>query len=203
MCIRFKKGHMNINMNIAILASGNGSNAENIINSFRDSSTVNVSLIATNVRGAYVLERAKNLGIPSVYFSKHFWQDGQAIAAFMRQQDISLIVLAGFLAKIPDALIHEWRGRIINIHPSLLPKFGGKGMYGDRVHEAVIAAGEKESGITIHHINDRLDEGQVIAQYRCEVRPDDTPHTLAQRVHDLEYRYYPQVIAMLSEKMKE
>ncbi len=189
-------------MNIAILASGNGTNAENIINSFRQSTTVSVSLIVTNVRNAYVIERARTLDIPCVYFSKHFWRDGQAIASFMRQQNIGLIVLAGFLAKIPDALIHEWNHRIINIHPSLLPKYGGKGMYGDRVHEAVIAGGETESGITIHYINDRLDEGLIIAQYRCPVLPDDTPHTLAQRVHDLEYRHYPQVIAQLADDIK-
>ncbi len=189
-------------MNIAILASGNGTNAENIINSFRQSTMVSVSLIVTNVRNAYVIERARTLDIPCVYFSKHFWRDGQAIASFMCQQNIGLIVLAGFLAKIPDALIHEWNHRIINIHPSLLPKYGGKGMYGDRVHEAVIAGGETESGITIHYINDRLDEGLIIAQYRCPVLPDDTPHTLAQRVHDLEYRHYPQVIAQLADDIK-
>ncbi len=187
-------------MNIAILASGNGTNAENIVNSFRESTAVNVSMIITNVRNAYVIERARSLNIPCAYFSKSFWQDGRAIAAFMRQQNIGLIVLAGFLAKVPDVLIEAWPDRIINIHPSLLPKYGGKGMYGDRVHEAVIAAGDKESGITIHYINERLDEGQVIAQYRCEVCPDDTPHTLAQRVHELEYRYYPRVIKMLAEK---
>ncbi len=189
-------------MNIAILASGNGTNAENIVNSFRGSKTVNVSMIITNVRNAYVIERAKNLGIPCAYFSRDFWQDGHSIAAFMRQQNIGLIVLAGFLAKVPDALIEAWPDRIINIHPSLLPKYGGKGMYGDRVHEAVIAAGDKESGITIHYINDRLDEGQVIAQYRCDVNPDDTPHTLAQRVHELEYRFYPQVIGTLAENLE-
>lgn len=198
--MRLKKSR---NMNIAILASGNGTNAENIVNSFRESTAVNVCMIVTNARNAHVIERARSLNIPCAYFSKHFWQDGQAIAAFMRQQNIGLIVLAGFLAKIPDALIEAWRDRIINIHPSLLPKYGGKGMYGDRVHEAVIAAGDKESGITIHYINDRLDEGQVIAQYKCEVRPDDTPHTLAQRVHDLEYHYYPQVIRMLAESLEQ
>lgn len=192
-----------MSIKIAIFASGNGTNAENIIRHFQDSSTVAVSMVVTNVSTAPVVQRAKGLHVPYACFSKHFWQDGHAVTAFLRQEGIGLIVLAGFLARVPDSLIEAFPNRIVNIHPSLLPKYGGKGMYGDRVHEAVLKSGDTESGITIHYINENLDQGQIIAQYRCEVRPDDTTESLAQRVHSLEYHWYPRVIELLAGKLAD
>ena len=183
--------------NLAILAYGSGTNAENIIQHFSEKKNICVKLVLTNVQKAFVLERSRKLGVKCVYFSKEFWQEGQTLLALLRQEQIDFIVLAGFLARIPDVILQAFPGRMVNIHPSLLPKFGGKGMYGDKVHQAVLASGEKESGITIHYTNEHYDEGQIIAQYRCEVKPDDTFVTLANRVHALEYEYYPKVIEQL------
>lgn len=180
--------------NIAIFASGNGTNAENIIRYFQGSEEVRVKLVLTNRRQAFVLERARKLDVPCVYFGKEDWADGEPVLALLREQGIDFVVLAGFLARVPDCLLRAYPNKIVNIHPSLLPKFGGKGMYGDHVHEAVVAAGEMESGITIHYINERYDEGEVIAQYRCPVLPGDTAADVATKVHALEYEYYPQVI---------
>ena len=183
--------------NIAILASGNGSNAENIARYFEADPQVQVSLILTNSQKAFALQRARNLGIPCAYFSKEFWQDGQAILGLLQAYDIQFVVLAGFLAKVPDAMLHAFPHRMVNIHPSLLPLHGGKGMYGDRVHEDVLRCGDRESGITIHYTSEVYDAGQIVEQVRCEVKPDDTPETLATRVHALEYEYYPKVIERL------
>ena len=183
--------------NIAILASGNGTNAENIARYFREKGSARVALILTNRPAAYVLQRARALDIPALCFNKEEWADGQPVLQALQAHAIDFVVLAGFLARVPDNVLHAYPQRMVNIHPSLLPKFGGKGMYGDRVHEAVLAAGESESGITIHYINEHYDEGAVIAQYRCPVLPNDTPDVLAQRVHALEYKYYPEVIAEL------
>lgn len=150
-----------------------------------------------NKADAFVLERAHRLGIPTLYINREQWADATHILTLLHEQQIDFIVLAGFLARIPDALLHSYPNRIVNIHPSLLPKFGGKGMYGNKVHEAVVAAGETESGITIHYLNEHYDEGQIIAQYRCPVMPNDTPQDVATRVHALEYEYYPKVIEQL------
>ena len=188
---------------LAILASGNGSNAENIVRFFMSSPDVNVSLILTNSQKAFALQRARNLGIPCAYFSKEFWQDGHAILNLLQSYQIGFVVLAGFLAKIPDVILQAYPHRMINIHPSLLPLHGGKGMYGDRVHEDVLRCGDKESGITIHYTSEVYDAGQIIAQYRCEVKPDDTPGTLASRVHALEYEYYPRVIERLLSSLEK
>ena len=144
-----------------------------------------------------MLERAHRLGIPTLYINREQWADATHILTLLHEQQIDFIVLAGFLAHIPDALLHAYPNRIVNIHPSLLPKFGGKGMYGNKVHEAVVTAGETESGITIHYLNEHYDEGQIIAQYRCPVMPNDTPQDVATRVHALEYEYYPKVIEQL------
>lgn len=187
--------------NIAILASGNGSNAENIARHFMSSPKVKVALILTNSQKAYALKRSRDLGIPCAYFSKEFWQDGQAILSLLMSYQIGFVVLAGFLAKVPDVILQAYPQRMVNIHPSLLPLHGGKGMYGDRVHEDVLHCGDKESGITIHYTSEVYDAGQIIAQYRCEVKPDDTPDTLATRVHALEYEYYPRVIEELIMKL--
>lgn len=183
--------------NIAIFASGNGTNAENIIKYFGGNKDIKVKIVMANKTDAFVLERAHRLGIPTLYINREQWADATHILTLLHEQQIDFIVLAGFLARIPDALLHAYPNRIVNIHPSLLPKFGGKGMYGNKVHEAVVAAGETESGITIHYLNEHYDEGQIIAQYRCPVLPDDTPQDVATRVHALEYEYYPKVIEQL------
>ena len=183
--------------NIAILASGSGTNAEHIIRYFREKGSARVALVLTNRRSAFVLERAKGLGVPCAWFAKSDWEDGEAVLSMLREYDVDFVVLAGFLARVPNTILYAYPNKMINIHPSLLPKFGGKGMYGDRVHEAVIAAGEKESGITIHYTNEHYDEGTVICQKGCPVLPGDTPEELAQRIHVLEYEWYPRVIESL------
>lgn len=178
---------------IAILASGEGTNAERIIRYFSEKRTAEVALVITNKAQAGVLKRTDRLGVPSLVITAQGFADGEALKV-LHLYNIYFIVLAGFLLKVPDAILHDYPNKIVNIHPALLPKFGGKGMYGARVHEAVIAAGEKESGITIHYIDGQYDEGNIIFQATCPVLPDDTPETLATRVHQLEYEYFPQVI---------
>lgn len=179
---------------IAILASGNGSNAENIAEYFLGNSDIRVALILSNKPDALVHERAAKLGIPSFTFTKAEFDDGMEILEILREYDIDFIVLAGFLLKISQPLLDDFSGHIINIHPALLPKHGGKGMYGDRVHQAVIDANETESGITIHYVNEHYDEGNIIFQAICKVEPDDNCETLAARVHALEYAHFPRVI---------
>ena len=181
-------------INVAILASGSGSNAENICHYFQEHKNIRISWIASNRKDAYVLERAKRLGIPHHVFSKAGMEDG-SLGRLLEEGQVSVIVLAGFLLKIPETLIESYPESIINIHPSLLPSYGGKGMYGQRVHEAVIAAGDRESGITIHLVNREYDKGRILFQARCEVSPEDTAETLAAKIHDLEYRFFPKVIA--------
>ena len=185
---------------IAVFASGNGSNAENIIRYFKDNEEIRVALIISNKANAYVHTRAKNLGVPSCTFSKDEFEKGDSILQKLREYQIDFIVLAGFLLKIPDSILKAYPQRIINIHPALLPKYGGKGMYGNHVHKAVLQAGEKESGISIHYVNERYDEGDIIFQARCPVLPSDTCEELAQRVHRLEYEYYPRVIEKIAKQ---
>ena len=180
--------------NIAIFASGSGSNTENIIRYFRENEAIQVSLVLSNRSDAYVLERAHRLGVPCNVFPKEDWMAGDEILAVLQEYHIDFVVLAGFLVRVPDLLLHAYPNKIINIHPALLPKFGGKGMYGDRVHEAVVAAGEKESGITIHYINERYDEGNIVFQTACPVLPTDSPEDVAKKVHALEYEHFPRVI---------
>ena len=180
--------------NIAIFASGSGSNTENIIRYFRKSEAIQVSLVLSNRSDAYVLERAHRLGVPCNVFPKEDWMAGDEILAVLQEYHIDFVVLAGFLVRVPDLLLHAYPNKIINIHPALLPKFGGKGMYGDRVHEAVVAAGEKESGITIHYINEHYDEGNTVFQTACLVLPTDSPEDVAKKVHALEYEHFPRVI---------
>ena len=180
--------------NIAIFASGSGSNAENIIRYFQENDSIQVSLVLSNKSDAYVLERAHRLKVTSNVCPKEEWVAGDEILAILQEYRIDFIVLAGFLIRVPDLLLHAYPNKIINIHPALLPKFGGKGMYGDRVHEAVVAAGEKESGITIHYINEHYDEGDTIFQATCPVLPGDTYKEVAEKVHALEYRYFPLII---------
>ncbi len=183
--------------NIAIFASGTGTNAENIIKYFSRRETGRVALVLSNNPDAYVLVRAARLNIPSITFNrKDFYEKGRVLNA-LRLYKIDFIVLAGFLWLIPEDILRSYQGRIVNIHPALLPSYGGKGMYGERVHRAVIEAGEKESGITIHYVDGIYDHGDIIFQARCSVLPGDTVDTLAERVHELEYRYYPEVIEKL------
>lgn len=183
--------------NIAIFASGSGTNAENIIRHFQNDDSVRVKLVVSNKQDAYVLQRATNLGVACAVFSKEHWGSGQPILELLKQHSIDFIVLAGFLLRVPDAFLHVYSHKIINIHPALLPKFGGKGMYGDRVHEAVVAAGETESGITIHYINEHYDEGDVVFQATCPVLPADSAADVAKKVHALEYEHFPVVIRQL------
>ena len=185
---------------IAILASGEGTNAERIIRYFAAHPTVKVVVVITNKAEAGVIRRAENLDIPVEFLPASAFKEGKATDV-LRHYETDFVVLAGFLLRIPDDMLAEYPNRIVNIHPSLLPKFGGKGMYGSRVHEAVLEAKEQESGITIHYINEHYDEGAIILQAKCPVIKGDTPDTLANRVHQLEYEHYPVVIErLLSEK---
>lgn len=179
---------------IAIFASGSGSNAENIIRYFSNHPNFVFPVIISNNEKAFVHERAKKLGVPSVTFSKEDFLKGEKILNFLQEQKIDAIVLAGFLLQVPSLVIDAYPQKIINIHPALLPKFGGKGMYGMRVHEAVKEAGETETGITIHYVNNEYDAGEIIFQAKCPVLPEDTPETIAKKVHELEYQYFPRVI---------
>lgn len=180
--------------NIAILASGSGSNAENIYNYFKDSKHIKVALIISNKQDAYVLTRAEKLNIESAVFSKNDFDTTAKVVDILKDKNIDFIVLAGFLLKVPVDIINTYPNRIINIHPALLPKFGGKGMYGDNVHKAVREANETESGITIHYVNENYDEGNIIFQAKCAVSPDDTYEDIAKKVHTLEYTHFPEVI---------
>lgn len=180
---------------IAIFASGSGSNAENIIQYFAQKPQFCVKSVFCNVPDAYVLERAKKYRIPSFVFNREEFRNPDKVFRQLQEQEINFIVLAGFLWLMPSFITAAWPNKIVNIHPALLPAYGGKGMYGHHVHEAVIAAGEKESGITIHYVNDHYDQGAIIFQAKCPVLPTDTPDDLAARVHELEYRYFPQIIA--------
>ena len=181
---------------IAILASGEGTNAERIIQYFTHHPTVKVVVVMTNKSEAGVIRRAEKLRIPVEYLPASAFKEGKATEQ-LRKYEANFIVLAGFLLRIPNDMLETYPNRIVNIHPSLLPKFGGKGMYGNRVHEAVLEAQEKESGITIHYINEHYDEGAIILQAQCPVVEGDTPDTLANRVHQLEYEHYPKVIEQL------
>lgn len=180
--------------NVAIFASGSGTNAENITRYFSKSENINVAVVLSNNRNVGVHARVNKLGVPSFVFSRDEFVAGTPVLAKLSEYQVDFIVLAGFMNKISDALLKAYPNKIINIHPALLPKHGGKGMFGMHVHEAVVAAGEKESGITIHYINENYDEGDVIFQATCPVLPADTPEEVAAKVHALEYEHYPRVI---------
>lgn len=185
---------------IAILASGSGSNAENIAQYFAHNEKIEVALIISNKSDAYVLRRAENIGIPSTVITGKEMRDSEAVLSLLKDQAIDFIVLAGYLLRIPEYLVEAFPQAIINIHPALLPDFGGKGMYGDNVHKAVVEAGKTESGITIHYVNENYDEGAIIFQAKCEVLPSDTYEEVADKVHALEYAHFPQVIDSLLNK---
>ena len=182
--------------NIVILASGSGSNAENIAQYFKDNTDVNVVAVFTNKAHAGVIERMKPLHVPVVVFDNaDFKEPAQNVLAELKKYDADLIVLAGFLRKIPSTLIEAFPDGIVNIHPALLPKFGGKGMYGAKVHQAVFDAGENESGITVHLVNEQYDEGAIIDQKKCSINDHDTPQTIEAKVRQLEIDHFPEIIA--------
>ncbi|MBO0321115.1 phosphoribosylglycinamide formyltransferase [Muricauda sp. CAU 1633] len=182
---------------IVILASGSGSNAENIITYFKENPQVKVSAVLTNKKTAKVLERCDRLEVPSFYFSKIAFIKSDTIVGVLKSLQPDLIVLAGFLWKIPSNIIEAFPNQIINIHPALLPKYGGKGMYGAKVHQAVKENAETETGITIHYVNEHYDEGAIIFQAKTAVEPSDDADTIAEKVHQLEYEHFPKVIEKL------
>ncbi len=177
---------------IAIFASGSGSNAQNIIEYFVENKLVMVDSVWTNNPGAYVLERAKRYSIDSFIFTKDEFKNTSFVVDELKKRNIDLVVLAGFLWLIPSNLIQNFR--IINIHPALLPKYGGKGMYGMKVHNTVVENKDTESGISIHFVNEKYDDGEIIFQETCPVLPSDSPEDVAQKVHQLEYKHFPRII---------
>ena len=187
---------------IAIFASGAGTNAENIIRYFANDERIKVVLVLSNNQKAGVHARVNALGVPSLVFTRDEFAEGTPIVDILAEYEVDFIVLAGFMCFVSEPLQKAFSARIVNIHPSLLPKFGGKGMYGMHVHEAVVKSGEKESGITIHYINEHYDEGAIIFQASCPVLPNDTPEDLAARVHALEYEYYPKVVEEILGKVR-
>jgi phosphoribosylglycinamide formyltransferase-1 len=181
-------------INIAIFASGSGTNAENIIRYFANKKSAKVVVVLSNNSAARVHVRASRLQVPSFAFTRNEFAEASLIISKLEEYYVGVIILAGFMNKISERLLNAFPGKIINIHPALLPKYGGKGMYGMHVHEAVVAAGEKESGITIHYVNEHYDEGEIIFQMACPLSPTDTPEDVATKIHALEYAYYPRVI---------
>lgn len=184
---------MNNNVKLAIFVSGGGTNCENIIKHFQGNDNVSIPIVVSSSKDAYAITRAKNLGVPTAVITRQQLNE-QPDMVLNTVNGCDYIILAGFLPKVPEYLIEKFPNRIINIHPALLPKFGGKGMWGHHVHEAVKAAGETESGITIHYVNAELDKGEHIAQYSTTLSPDDTPDDIADKVHMLEMKYFPSVI---------
>jgi phosphoribosylglycinamide formyltransferase-1 len=182
---------------IAIFASGSGTNAENLIRYFRTKSSGQVELVLTNRPDAGVIARAGALGVDTRIFDREQLYRSSEVLDLLKLRKIDFIVLAGFLWLVPEALLEQYPGRVVNIHPALLPKYGGKGMYGSHVHEAVLSSGDAESGITIHHVNQAYDEGDVIFQATCPVEEGDTPDSLARRIHALEYEHFPRVVETL------
>ncbi len=183
--------------NIVLFASGSGSNVENIIQYFQDRPNVTIASVLTNRRDAKVLDRCNRLNISSLCFNKIAFQQTDCVLDILKETDPDLIILAGFLWKIPKKIIAAFPNKIVNIHPALLPKYGGKGMYGFNVHTAVKENREKESGITIHYVNENYDEGAIIHQAKTEILPDDDPENIAAKVQALEYEHFPKVIEKL------
>jgi phosphoribosylglycinamide formyltransferase-1 len=179
---------------IAIFASGSGTNAENLIRYFISHPQISVRLVLSNKADAFVLERARKLDVPSLVFNKSQFYESNYVIDQLHHCQVEYIILAGFLWLVPGVLLNAYPERIVNIHPALLPAHGGKGMYGMKVHQEVIDQGDKESGITIHYLNEQYDRGTIIFQARCEVIKDDTAEELAARVHQLEYKYFPPVV---------
>ncbi len=182
---------------IAIFASGSGSNAQNIVEFFNQDNVAEVVLILTNNPNAFVLKRAESLGVESHVFNKASFLEEKGVLQTLADNSIECIVLAGFLWKFPKHILNTFKGPVVNIHPALLPKYGGKGMYGMHVHRAVVENKETETGITIHHVNEFYDEGAIIFQAKCKVSDSDTPEIVAQKIHNLEMQHVPEVIKQL------
>ena len=188
-------------MNIAIFVSGGGTNCENLIKYFADSERVNCALVVSNRFDAYALVRAERLGVPTAVTPKAELNNPDVMLPLLQQYGIDFIVLAGFLPLVPIFLIDAYPRRIVNIHPALLPKYGGKGMWGRHVHEAVKAAGETETGMTVHWVTPVCDSGEIIAQYKVALLPDDTVDDIAEKEHHLEMKYYPKIIEEILTKI--
>lgn len=187
---------------LAIFASGAGSNAKRLIDYFSGNQTISVALLISNRKEAGALEIARKAGITAINFSKEEFYNSSTVIEKLTSEKIDFIVLAGFLIKVPDNILKAYENKIINIHPALLPDFGGKGMYGLNVHKAVIESGKKESGITIHLVNEHYDEGRILFQAKCSVLENDTPEKLAARVQELEHQHFPEVVEhFISEKL--
>lgn len=188
---------------LAIFASGTGTNAEKIMEYFAGREDVSVALVVSNKARAGVLDRARWFGVPTLVIDRAMFYESEDILKILNQYGIDFVVLAGFLWLVPEYLVKAFKGRMVNIHPALLPHYGGKGMYGMHVHRAVVAQGERETGITIHYVNERYDEGDIIFQARCPVEPGDTPEDVARKVHALEHAHYPRVIDELLQRLPE
>ena len=187
---------------IVILASGAGSNAENIIKYFIDSELARVTYVLSNNKEAKVLDKAKALNISALSFKKEAFLTGSTVLNLLKKE-ADIVILAGFLWKIPRSILENFPNKVLNIHPALLPKYGGKGMYGSHIHEAVVANKEVETGITIHYVNENYDEGAIIFQAKTSVDPSDTPDDVAAKIHVLEQNNFPQVIESVLQKMKK
>ena len=187
-------------INIAIFASGSGTNAENIIKYFKSNNQININLILSNKKEAFVLKRAEKYNIPYFVFTKEEFYKSEKILKKLKEYNIDFVVLAGFLLLIPANIINNYKNKIVNIHPALLPKYGGKGMYGNNVHKAVKLNNETETGITIHYVNEKYDEGAIIFQAKCNIDVDDSIEKIADKVHKLEYKYFPVIIEKILQK---
>tara|TARA_B100000795_G_scaffold41763_1_gene27352 strand:+ start:100 stop:672 length:573 start_codon:yes stop_codon:yes gene_type:complete len=186
---------------LAIFASGSGSNAENICNYFAESSDIEVVLICTNNSDAFIVKRANKLSIPVYIFSKNELNNFIDLHKKLQSIAVEVVILAGFLLKLPSIMVSSYPNRIINIHPALLPKYGGKGMYGGNIHKAVIENKETESGISIHFVNQNYDEGKIILQKKCSISKLETVDSLTQKIHKLEYNYYPKTIKKILKEL--
>lgn len=184
-------------LSVAVFVSGGGTNCENIIKYFKDSQRVNIAVVVSNRGDAFALERARRQGVPTEVVPKADLNNPDVMMPLMQRYGIQFIVLAGFLLLIPDYLIDAYPRRIVNLHPALLPKFGGKGMYGHHVHEAVKAAGETETGMTVHYVSPVCDGGDIIAQFSTQLSPDDTVDDIAEKEHELEMKHFPEVLEQL------
>ena len=181
--------------NIAVFASGNGSNAVNLVKAFNEGNRIHVALCLTDRENAPVIEKMKELGVETIYFPRNVWKENpQAILEALRHRDIKVIALAGFLCFLNSKIVDAYEGRILNIHPSLLPAYGGKGMHGANVHKAVIEAGETKSGATVHVVTNEIDAGPIVVQREVAVLPDDTPESLEAKVHEVEYEIFPEAV---------
>ena len=188
--------------NIAIFASGSGTNAENIARLFHQGNRIRVAVVVSNKKNAGVHQRMEALGVPTLYLPNSVWDNDPAqVVDALRPYAPDLVVLAGFMRTIQPAIIDAYRGRMLNIHPSLLPAYGGKGMYGHHVHEAVMAAGEKQSGVTVHYVSDEIDGGEILMQQSVDIVPGDTAETLEAKIHPVEYSLYPRAIVAALQRL--